>query len=394
MKEKIYSGNQSFLRELNLISSLHLIRSKGLISRAELADTLGLNRSTLTAIAGRLIEERLVKEVGTGHSSGGRPPTLLQFNAEAAYALCVDWSSERVNMHVCDLSGNAVFSGTLRHDPTRSAARQIADVAAALKRALAGLPAMPHGLLGMAVGVPGIIDREAEAVSSYALGWDQVPLALDFREAFGCPVVVENIANVGLTAERHFGCAVGEENVIYLRLDRGIVAGHLYKNQIYRGDRGFVGNVGHVVIEARGKPCNCGSRGCWTNYASEQALLESYEKLAGSDSITLGEFLRLVRAGDAAAAAALHEFAEYLGIGIANLVNTLNPGVVVIDGAVNGVSDRFEAVMRDAIDRAALPYPKRSVKVLFSSLGERSVVLGGTALVFNRVFATPNVLPG
>jgi predicted NBD/HSP70 family sugar kinase/DNA-binding XRE family transcriptional regulator len=392
MKTKIFSGNQSFLKELNIITSIRTIRSKGLISRSELADTLGLNRSTITTIMNKLVEEQWVKEVGTGHSLGGRPPKLLQFNSEAAYIICIDWTPQFIKLFICDLSGIVLFSKYAIHDPNRNARPLIEEVLGLLKEALADLPQKPLGLLGIGIGVPGIVDRDTASVSSYDLGWDQVPLAGYFAEVFECPVIIENIANVGLTAERYHGCAFGEEHVCYLRLNQGISASILYEDQIYRGHKGFTGNVGHLVIDIHGKRCSCGNRGCWKNYASERALLESYGKWADSEEVNMKVFIKLVKENNTAAVRALHEFSEYLGVGIANLINTLNPSLIVIDSAINEISSFIGNSLHPVIDKAALPYPKKNVKIVFSTLGEQAIVYGATAMVLDRVFASPSLL--
>jgi len=390
MKTRTYSGNQSFLKELNIISSLRAIRSKGLISRAELADTLGLNRSTITAIVNTLTEEELVLEVGIGSSMGGRPPKLLQFNAGAAYAICLDWSSDTIKMFITDLKGEIFFSRSLPYSPERNTREQIAEAIDILETGLSALPQKRHQLLGIAIGVPGIVDRNT--VNSYDLGLEQFPLAECFSAVFDCPVIVETSANVGLTAERYFGCGFGEDNICYIRLNKGISAGILYQDRIYRGSEGFVGNVGHFVIDYHGKKCVCGNRGCWQNYASEQALLESCARLAGSKELTVPELIGLVRDNNPDAARAVREFSEYLGTGIGNLVNTVNPGLIVIDSALAEIGEAINRTLFAAVDRTALPYAGRNIKILFSTLGEKAIVYGATALILEHVFSPPNVV--
>lgn len=385
----MYSGNQSFLKELNIISSIRIIRSTGLISRADLADKLGLNRSTITTIINELIEEELIEEVGIGNSKGGRPPKLLQFNSEAAYTICIDWTPEYIKIFISNLKGNIFFSKQVQCDINKEISQQINEIILETTAGLTNLPAKKHGLLGIGIGVPGIIDNDT--VSSYDLAWDKVPLANYFSDAFDCPVIVENIANVGLTAEQYFGCAQGEENVYYLRLEKGISASLLYKDTIYRGSEGFVGYVGHSIIDVHGKKCVCGNRGCWQNYASENALIESYVKISNRNVVTMNEFIKLVKENDHAAVKAIHEFSEYLGIGISNIINMLNPRLIIIDCSLNEISNFIYRSLLATINKTALPYPKRNVKVLFSSLGEYAIVLGITALILDKVFTSPNV---
>lgn len=390
MKESKYSGNQSYLKELNLMSSLRLIRSKGLISRAELADTLGLNRSTITAVVQQLIEKNFVVEVGTGNSSGGRPPLLLQFNADYAYAASLEWTAEHVRLYITDLKGQIHCARTLPYFPDRPPRPQVEQAVETLKSLHAELPTKTPSLLGIVIGVPGIVDRRS--VISYDLGWDEMPLADVFASAFACPVIVENSAQIGLTAERYFGSGLGETNLGYIRINRGVQAGVLYEDRIYRGNEGFVGNIGHMVVDQKGRKCICGNRGCLQTYISEQALLDSYRgDVGGREEVDLGQLIQRVKESEAGAIRAVHEFAEYLGTGVGNLINLINPGAVVIDTALAEVGEVIGSALFDRIRKTALPYPRRNVRVSFSALGEQSIPLGAAAILLDHVFAPPQV---
>lgn len=390
MKETKFSGNQSYLKQLNLMSSLRIIRSKGLISRAELADTLGLNRSTITAVVHQLMEQNFVLEVGIGNSKGGRPPLLLQFNADYAYAACLEWTAEHVSLYITDLRGQIRWTRALPYFPDRPPKPQVEQAVEALKRAYAELPQKPHPLLGIVIGVPGIVDRRH--VISYDLGWDEMPLADEFASAFDCPVIVENSAQIGLTAERHFGSGLGEANLCYIRINRGVQAGVLYEDRIYRGSEGFVGNIGHLVVDQKGRKCICGNRGCLQTYLSEQALLDSYGAYAEApDRVDMPRLIQGAKEKEMGAIRAVHEFADYLGTGVGNLINLLNPGAVVIDTALAEIGDIVGSALFDRIRKTALPYPRRNVRISFSDLGAQAIPLGAAAILLDHVFAPPQV---
>jgi len=390
VKETRFSGNQSYLKQLNLMSSLRIIRSKGLISRAELADTLGLNRSTITAVVHQLMEQNFVLEVGIGSSKGGRPPLLLQFNADYAYAACLEWTSEHIRLCVTDLKGQIHWTRTLPYFPNRPPRPQVEQAVEALKTAHAELPPKPQPLLGIVIGVPGIVDRRH--VISYDLGWDEMPLADEFASAFDCPVIVENSAHIGLTAERYFGNGLGEANLCYIRINRGVQAGVLYEDRIYRGSEGFVGNFGHLVVDQKGRKCICGNRGCLQAYISEQALLESYgNHTTDQDGVDLPKLIRNAKEKEPGAIRAVHEFAEYLGTGVGNLINLMNPGAVVVDTALAEIGDTIGSALFNRIHKTALPYPRRNVRILFSNLGEQAIPLGAAAILLDHVFAPPQV---
>jgi predicted NBD/HSP70 family sugar kinase len=393
---KTYSGNHSFLKELNIITTLRLIQEKILISRAALADTLGLNRSTITAIINELLQQQLVKEVGIGASKGGRPPTLLQFNSDAAYTISIDWSFENVKLFITNLGGDLFFSRTLDADKTNNnPVEQIHQVIQILTDAYQQLPSKHMGLLGIGIIVPGIVEQGV--VNSYSLNWSSVPLVSYFSDKFECPIVVNNDANAGLIAESYFGSAKGEQNVCYIRVGSSLSAAIIVNGQIVQGDDGFAGRVGHNTIDLNGRKCVCGNKGCWEAYTSEHALIQRYVELTGtksrSEPITLETVTTAAQRSDPHAVRAVHELSEYLGLGTANLVNLLNPKLIVIGNALGNIENLMVPSFEGVFRQRALPFLRRNVRVQFSTITERSITLGATALVLDALFSTPHIKP-
>jgi len=390
---RTYSGNQSFLKELNMNNALRLIRLKKIISRAEVADTLGLNRSTLTSIANELIERRLVNEVGIGVSKGGRPPKLLQFNTEAAYTACVDWSTYKPKVFITNLGGDIYLSETVENQSNESVASQIHNVIKIISNGLNVLPKKHLGLLGIGIGFPGIVENGT--VSSFSLNWTRVPLYSYFADAFQCPIVINSDATAGLIAEKYFGCAMGEENTCYIRVGKTLGASLMINNEIYRGSEGFTGRVGHFTIDVNGRKCSCGNRGCWEAYASERALMQRYAEISGqpaTDALTdVSEIMKRAKNSDPAAISAVHEFAEYLGIGIGSIVNFLNPNLIIINNASGLMDNLVYSTLNSVLQQKILPYLRRNIRVLFSTLGENDMTLGATAMVLDKFFDIPNV---
>lgn len=393
---KTYSGNHSFLKELNIITTLRLIQEKILISRAALAEILGLNRSTITAIINELLQQQLVKEVGVGASKGGRPPTLLQFNSDAAYTISIDWSWEKIKLFITNLGGDLFFSQTLDADKTHNnPVEQIRQVIQIITSAYQQLPSKHLGLLGIGIIVPGIVEQGV--VNSYSLNWSSVPLVSYFSEKFDCPIVVNNDAHAGLIAESYFGSAKGEQNVCYIRVGSSLSAALIVNGQILQGDDGFAGRVGHIAIDLNGRKCVCGNNGCWEAYTSEHALVQRYVELmgfqSGSEQITLETVTSAAQKSDPHAVRAVHELSQYLGLGTANLVNLLNPKLIVIGNALGNIQNLMVPSFEAVFQQRALPFLRRNVRVQFSTITERSITLGATALVLDALFSTPHIKP-
>lgn len=390
---KKYVGNHSFLKELNMVTALGLIQEKNLISRASLAQMLGLNRSTITVIINELLEQGLVKEVGIGASKGGRPPTLLQFNSDAAYTVSIDWSLEHVRIFVTNLGGEIYFSEQLLLNPDHHYSTHIKKVINIVSSTIEQLPDKPLGLLGIGIIVPGIVDKGV--VNSYALQWASVPLQSYFTDQFDCTIVINNDANAGLIAEYYFGCAKGERDVFYIRLGRSLSAGFIFNGLIYQGSEGFAGRLGHNTIVANGRKCSCGNKGCWEAYISEHALIQRYLETApaghAAGDVTLAHIVQAANDSDPHAISAIHELSEYLGMGVANIVNLLNPKMVIINNKLGPIEHLLSPSFQTIFERKALPYLGKNVKVLFSNLGEQSITLGATALVLNTILTTPHI---
>lgn len=386
-----YSGNQAYLKDLNMMSTLRQIRSHGLISRAQLADILRLNRSTITSIVNELLERKLVKEVGSGASKSGRPPTLIQFNNEIAYSVCVDMGSRQTKIYITDLGGKLFYEHSIDHC-SKNPRAQIFRIIKIIKEKLAELPAKELGLFGIGIAVTGpVIDKKI--VSSHNLEWNDVPVYNYFSEEFDCPIIIDNDANAGLIAENYFGIAIGEQNFCYLRIGRGISAGIFVNGEVYRGSEGFAGRIGHMSVDKYGKKCICGNRGCLETYVSEKALIERYLELTGShasiDQFQTREIFNLINQSDTNAMIALHEMAEYLGMGIANIINFLNPNLIVIGGSIASISSKLFNPLNNIVQQSKLALFKGNIK--FSSLGENSIRLGMISLVLDNIFSTPTI---
>lgn len=390
---KKFSGNQAYLKELNLISTLRLIRSKNIISRSEIADILGLNRSTITAVVNELIDQKLVKEIGSGTSKGGRPPKLLQFNPEAAYTVCVDLSSHHRKIFITNLSGKPYFSETVQFNSHEDPYTQIKKMIQTITKGLHKLPPKTHGLLGIGIGVPGVINNGIANV--YTLNWVDVPLHSYFSDAFDCPIIISSDANAGLVAERYYGCAIDVPNFCYIKVGQSISAAVMLNNQIYQGYE-FTGRVGHSIIDLNGRKCICGNHGCWEAYASETALINRYMEISGinnNSEMDIDKIVNLGKKNDPSAISAIHEFAEFLGVGISNIVNFLNPNLIVIgSNSFTPLNSIIYNSLNKVLQQNVLPFfLQKNIRISFSTLGENAICLGGAAMVVDKIFSSPNI---
>jgi predicted NBD/HSP70 family sugar kinase len=200
-------------------------------------------------------------------------------------------------------------------------------------------------------------------------------------------VSAANEADLGALAEHRRGRRPGVANLVYISGEVGIGAGVIVDGRPLLGSAGYAGEAGHTLINAAGTKCRCGATGCWETEAGEAALLRRAGLGEGSGQLT--ELVDRAAADDAATRAAIDEVGRWLGVGIGDLVNLFNPGLVVLGGMYERLFALLEpSVLRGARERM-LPAPASMVAIERSALGPNASLVGAAELVMSRVVADP-----
>ncbi len=262
----------------------------------------------------------------------------------------------------------------------------------------AGVPAEQIRAVG--VGSPGPVDAaEGLVVAPPNLpGWDRVPLRQTIEEALGIPTHLENDANAAALGENVFGAGRGSKEMIYMTVSTGVGGGFIFGGKLYGGASGAAAEVGHMTILPRGPHCGCGNRGCLEAVASGTAIAREgrelllrnvptlIAELAGGDPDLVSAKLvaQAAQQGDAEAEEIIYEAMSYLGVGVANLVNLLNPELIVIGGGLTNMGDALFGPVRRAVDRRTFPIAAQRVRIVPAELGDRVGVLGAAAVAMQR----------
>ncbi|AYA77546.1 ROK family protein [Bacillus sp. Y1] len=368
--------NQQVVKKNNKALVLQLIMEKEPISRADIAQVSGLNKATVSSLVNELLEEELIYESGPGESSGGRRPVILHFNKIAGYSIGIDIGVNYILCVLTDLKGNIVIEKNQTVHKT-SYATTIEMVKEMIQSLIAEMPSSRYGIVGIGVGVPGIVNIEGTVLLAPNLGWKTIQIKKDLEDVFHVPVIIENEANAGAFGEQQFGIGQNYQNIIYISAGIGIGVGIILNNELYQGKNGFSGEMGHMIIDINGKPCNCGSRGCWEVYASEQALLEK----AGENSNSLENLIQLANSDDKNAQNLFTEIGAYLGYGINNIINTFNPDQVIIGNRLSMAKDWIEQPILSTIENHSLAFHQNEFQLDFSKLGKYSIAIGMSAFV-------------
>ena len=254
-------------------------------------------------------------------------------------------------------------------------------------------------VFGLGLALPGLVDaRQGELRYAPMLRWRGAPIGREWSERFELPVYVENNANAAAIGEYYFGAARDVSDFIYIGGEPGIGGGIVVEGELLRGRSGFAGEIGHMTVVPDGELCTCGKRGCWETVVGPQAVIADYQRratqfnggaLVDVRDIGLVEMAEAARLPDVAAGAALREAARYLGIGIANLVNVLNPEMVVLGGALGEIGEALIPVVRDTVKEESLFPMRDALSILPSAHGADDCVLGAVALVLDQVLREP-----
>ncbi|MEU6647788.1 ROK family transcriptional regulator, partial [Saccharomonospora sp. NPDC046836] len=338
------------VRRYNRSSLLRRLHVGGPSTRAALATALGLNRSTIKALVDSLAKAGVVEErVPRPGRGAGRPSLLVLPQPQAAVVLAVDIQVEHVAMALVGLGGQILGRNSWNlHGRTREPAEVITHVleSTALLAGDLGLPPVAAG-----ISVPGVVRRsDGHVHEAPNLRWTDLALGTRMSAALDVPVVVGNDAELGALAEHLRGAARAVSDAVFVSADIGVGGGVIAQGASLRGAAGYMGELGHMVVRPEGRACYCGNAGCWETEVGEAALCRALglPETTPRGAIVV-ELRGLARDADASRAR-LGEFAEWLALGLVNVVNLFGPELIVLGGSSRSgrSSDRAISIVSTA----------------------------------------------
>ncbi|WP_369384554.1 ROK family protein [Halalkalibacter hemicellulosilyticus] len=374
------SMNQQLVKVSNKSLVLQTIISETPVSRASISQKSGLNKGTVSSLVNELIEEELIFESGPGESSGGRRPVMLHFNQKAGFAIGIDLQVNRLLAVLTDLQGEIIVEQTIKLADNHYSV-VLSNFHSIIKELMEKAPDSPYGIVGIGVGVPGIVNNSGMIVHAPNLHWKSIELKQELEATYDLPVIIDNEANGGAYGEKKFGAAKQSENVIYISAGTGIGVGIILNNQMYRGINGFSGEMGHTTIQAGGRKCVCGNKGCWELYASERALLKEAKKVYQQDQIDLEDLIKYANEKDKRALTIIHEIGLYLGYGINSIMNTFNPDEIIIGNRLASLEPFLQEPIEEVTNQNRYQFQQANLHIHFSTLATHSTALGMAAFV-------------
>lgn len=391
--ERIRTGDQGLVKKINRTIVLDIIEKNGPISRAEISKISKLNKATVSTMVSELIESSLIYEIGPGQSSGGRKPIMLYFNNNAGYSIGIDLGVNYILAILTDLKGTIIeeIYKPIENKKEKNVLEQIKQM---LSQLIEKAPSSPHGIVGIGIGVPGIVNNQEKILMAPNLGWKQVDIKQTLEQEFQIPVHIINEANSGAHGEYLYGVGKNVRNLIYVSIGIGIGTGIIINNNLYTGTSGMSGEMGHFTIETNGKKCSCGNRGCWELYASEKVLLEKVKKLNlfhSKENIDIYDVIHEARNGNQSIIQILREIGEYIGIGLTNIINIFNPEMIIIGNRLSSFKNWLINPINNTITERLSDFHTQSISIKFTESAYYSCALGASSLSISSFLSDKRV---
>jgi glucokinase-like ROK family protein len=389
---------------MNIALILECLRRDAPLSRAELAQITSLNKATVSSLVKELLDSNFVRETGIDSGDKGRPSIQLNLNPEAGCIIGAEIGVDFISVILTNFSAEVLWRRKESTTPLQGQEPILNRLVELLQEACLQAQAMGLRLLGIGLGVAGLVDSiSGTLLFAPNLKWTNVPLRARLQRKFQVTVYVNNEATMAALGESYFGAARGSDFVLYVSSGVGLGGGIVLNRQVLPGASGFAGEVGHMTMDPHGPRCNCGNFGCWETFVSQWAVFRRIREAveAGKisslvamtqgnlDSLSFPIVIEAARTGDVVALSALEETGRYLGIGLANLINALNPQRVVFGGILSLGHEYLLPVIQEVVQQRALRWSRESAEIVIAAYGQDACVMGGVATVFHHVLAQP-----
>ncbi len=387
-------------REINRQIALNLVRTHQPLSRADLARAMNVRRGAVSLLVSDLLREGLIYEGPTGETVRGRRPTSLYIDSRRRTVVAVDIRASQTYMMPADLLGNPI--GGIVGFPTDRDPKQLVATLARRVRTLLEAHRGADACVGIGVCVPGMVERQTMRVlHAPTLGWRNVDLRDALIAATGLPVQMENSGRAcALALLWSMADRPADGDLVFVSVSDGVGVGVIVEGELLRGRHNIAGEFGHVPLSLDGPRCACGAAGCWEAYISNRATLARYlgrpadsgrPMSSEQAQFTLDDLILRARAGDAKAAAALQATGRYLGLGLASLMNALDPSHIFVGGEITAAWDLIVDTVKDAMSERVLTPGAAAAEIHAVPASKHPRLQGAAALITAPAFAAPVV---
>ncbi|KGP91759.1 ROK family transcriptional regulator [Pontibacillus chungwhensis BH030062] len=401
MSTKYTRGSFQLMKSINRSVILNMIRSKGPISRADIAKQTNLTPPTVSNIVKELLDSQFVVETTQGSSQGGRKPTYLEINANQFFIMGIDVGRYHIKFVITNLYGELVEQLMLDIQAQPEANDLIEKMKEGIYQIMQKGGRNKDKYLGIGVAMHGIVDVNT-GVSLFAPSFQthNIPIQEELAKEFSMMVHVENDAKAMTLGEWWLGNGNDEDNIVGINVGHGIGAGIMIRGELFQGANFIAGEIGHMTIDLSGPKCSCGNYGCLQTLAAGPAIAQRAikELKAGNTSmitdIVQGDLERVngeivfeaATRGDEFSQELLKQTGRYLGIGLTNLIHTINPNRIIIGGGVSHAGEFILDSLQETIQARIITDAAKETEIVPSQLGDNASAIGACVLILQNFF--------
>lgn len=384
--------NQDIIQEMNRSLLIRLLRREGNCSRVHLAHLTNLKQATVTNIVNDFISWELVRETGFLSGNKGRRSIGIEVNTERYRVIGVRLARKYFSVGTFDLTGKPHYQ-VRRKIAKEDAPEEIFErILNEIEKMLA--KEQDKDVLVIGVSLPGpFIKKEGRiALMTEVAGWSNIQIESRLEQTFHLPIVMEQDANAAVLAQLWHNKEVDQADmVVYVAAGQGIGAGILVDGELLRGTMGMAGEIGHTSIEHEGIVCACGNRGCLEQYCSSIALTRAInQRRIGEPPLEFEEICDRIAKGDELCREEYRKAGHYLGVGIVNLINSLNPSTIILGDEMSHVDSAIlYDVVHEVVKERVLPQVYDNLKIVISNTPKDSCFHGAAIVAIEEIFSHP-----
>ena len=406
MRRKPLGSSSSTIKARNVSTLMLMLLRYGMLSRVRLAELTGLSTTTITNLISELIAQGIVAQhddqvLPPRHRAVGRPQLALALVPEARYAVGIYIGVGSVHVALCDLLAQPRTLTSIEHPLDRAQDAVLDEVVGMVRHVIADSGVDPARIVGVGFGASGLVEPlRGVNVLAPNLGWHDVPIGEVLEAALHLPVLVDNNVRAMALGEALFGAGKDVYSLAYVYVRVGVGAGIVVGGQLYYGGGAGAGEIGHMTIQPHeGAACRCGNHGCLETLVSEPVILRLAagiarrapdgllaHHLASGEGLPIERVFAAARAGDSAVRALLDEQAYYMGLALANLVDILNPELIIMGGIFALGQDLLLPGVRETMRQCAFAHLGDKVRLETPTFYEHAGVIGAAALALDAFF--------
>lgn len=394
--------DHSVINRINKRNVLELVRKNGPISKTELAQLTNLSLPTVMKITNELIEKGSILDLGKGSSTGGKPPTMLEFNFNLKYIIGVSINNYRIDMVLMDMAKNIIAQQIMDISETDKPDRILKNLVRMIQTMMATVDIPMDSLLGIGIGFYGMVDvHTGNILESKPFGWYDIDFAAPIKKAFNLPVIVDSVTRAITIGESLLGHGIDAQNFVCINLGEAINAAIVINGKMHYGSHYFSGNIGDMFVDIHRAKLPGAIDGSLNAVASDKAIVKNAQLAVSQlkrgetsqildlvyghvDRINIYTVIEAVENGDVLAKNLLLDAVQYLTIALAGIISNIDPEMIIIEGRIVRNSKFFTQELRKNLSAANHAQAKQAIRIEFSTLGKHMEAIGAAAFILDR----------